>query len=232
MMKPRVYLIDYENVGKAGLEGAEALSGFDKVVVLYSENAEMIPIDMLKKCKAKLEFIRADVGTPNAMDFQLVGYLFYYTKKWCEYYIISRDQGFTAVLNMAKNFGGSVSIRSFIGEKPISEKKNPDKDVKLEPLTEESDKVIKFNEVDLDMVEYGIDCSAVMEVSGLIKSSLGVTPTPDVLRMVIDGVKAHPVKSDFYLYCTKTMGQGPGQAFYTSIKKKFTTIKEIVQLAS
>ena len=33
-MKPRVYLIDYENVHKEGLEGVEALSRSDKVVVL------------------------------------------------------------------------------------------------------------------------------------------------------------------------------------------------------
>lgn len=43
-MKPRVYLIDYENVHKEGLEGVEALSRSDKVVVFYSAKADSICI--------------------------------------------------------------------------------------------------------------------------------------------------------------------------------------------
>lgn len=232
-MKPRIYLIDYENVNKAGLEGAEALSRFDKVIVFYSIKADTVPIDILNKCKAKLDFIKAEVGTLNAMDFQLVAYLFYNMKKSRDYYIITKDQGFRAILNMAKNYGESVKIKSFIGEKESEDQEMIEKSSIAQPNKgSASDKVIKFNEIDIDRVEYGIDCSAAMEVSGIIKSSLGVVPTPDVLRMVIDGIKNYPQKSDFYLYCTKTMGQVPGQAFYSGIKKKFTTIKEIVELAS
>ncbi len=111
-MKSRVYLIDYENVHKEGLEGAEALSKSDRVIVFYSVKADSISIDTLNKCKAKIEFIKAEVGTLNAMDFQLVGYLFYHMKKNRDYYIITRDQGFRAILNMAKNLGMSVKIKA------------------------------------------------------------------------------------------------------------------------
>ncbi|MBR1640928.1 MAG: hypothetical protein IJ683_01155 [Butyrivibrio sp.] len=219
-MKPRVYLIDYENVHKEGLEGVEALSRSDKVVVFYSVKADTISIDALNKCKAKIEFIKAEVGTLNAMDFQLVAHLFYNMKKSKDYFIITRDQGFRAILNMAKNLGMSVKIKAYVGEKDVEEQEM------LE------DKVIKFNEVDKEIVEYGIDPRAVVKVASLIRTSIGIVPTPDVLQMVINGIKNHPTKADFYLYCTRTMGQTPGQAFYTSIKKKFPQIKEIVDLAS
>ncbi|MBP3781793.1 MAG: hypothetical protein J6I68_00940 [Butyrivibrio sp.] len=213
-MKSRVYLIDYENVHKEGLEGAEALSRSDRVIVFYSVKADSISIDTLNKCKAKIEFIKAEVGTLNAMDFQLVGYLFYHMKKNRDYYIITRDQGFRAILNMAKNLGMSVKIKAYIGEKDLE------------------DKVIKFSEADKEMTEYGIDSRAIVKVASLIRTSIGIVPTPDVLQMVIDGIKNYPTKADFYLYCTRTLGQAPGQAFYSSIKKKFLEIKEIVDLAS
>ncbi len=213
-MKSRVYLIDYENVHKEGLEGAEALSKSDRVIVFYSVKADSISIDTLNKCKAKIEFIKAEVGTLNAMDFQLVGYLFYHMKKNRDYYIITRDQGFRAILNMAKNLGMSVKIKAYIGEKDLE------------------DKVIKFSEADKEMTEYGIDSRAIVKVASLIRTSIGIVPTPDVLQMVIDGIKNYPTKADFYLYCTRTLGQAPGQAFYSSIKKKFLEIKEIVDLAS
>ena len=213
-MNSRVYLIDYENVHKEGLEGAEALSRSDRVIVFYSVKADSISIDTLNKCKAKIEFIKAEVGTLNAMDFQLVGYLFYHMKKNRDYYIITRDQGFRAILNMAKNLGMSVKIKAYIGEKYLE------------------DKVIKFSEADKEMTEYGIDSRAIVKVASLIRTSIGIVPTPDVLQMVIDGIKNYPTKADCYLYCTRTLGQAPGQAFYSSIKKKFLEIKEIVDLAS
>ncbi len=82
------------------------------------------------------------------------------------------------------------------------------------------------------MTEYGIDSRAIVKVASLIRTSIGIVPTPDVLQMVIGGIKNYPTKADFYLYCTRTLGQAPGQAFYSSIKKKFLEIKEIVDLAS
>ncbi len=219
-MKPRVYLIDYENVHKEGLEGAEALSGYDRIILFYSVKADSISIDTLNKCKAKIEFIKAEVGTLNALDFQLVAHLFYNMKKNKDYFIITRDQGFRAILNMAKNTGVSVKIKAYIGEKDVEEQRTIE------------DKIIEFNDAGKEKAEYGIDLREVVKVACLIRESIGIAPTPDVLQMVIDGIKNYPTKADFYLYCTRTMGQTSGQAFYSSIKKKFPKIKEIVELAS
>ncbi len=219
-MKPRVYLIDYENVHKEGLEGAEALSRYDRIILFYSVKADSISIDTLNKCKAKIEFIKAEVGTLNALDFQLVAHLFYNMKKNKDYFIITRDQGFRAILKMAKNTGVSVKIKAYIGEKDVEEQK----------IIE--DKIIEFNDAGKEKAEYGIDLREVVKVASLIRESIGIAPTPDVLQMVIDGIKNYPTKADFYLHCIRTMGQTSGQAFYTSIKKKFPLIKEIIELAS
>ncbi len=74
------YLIDYENTNKAGLNGVESLTERDTVCIFYSRNAESTTFDMLRKikeCKAKFIFIDVQVGTKNALDFQLATYLGY-----------------------------------------------------------------------------------------------------------------------------------------------------------
>jgi len=72
----RELFIDFENVHKSGLEGIESLSRFDRVFLFYSDAAESIDIDQIVSCKARLKFVKAVNGQPNALDFQLVAFLF------------------------------------------------------------------------------------------------------------------------------------------------------------
>lgn len=76
------YLIDFENVGEAGFHGVENLKKGDKVIVFYSEKTcKKFSIEILEsitKQRARVDWIKADVGTKNALDFQLsshVGFL-------------------------------------------------------------------------------------------------------------------------------------------------------------
>ena len=65
------------------------------------------------------------LGTENYM-------MFYHMKKNRDYYIITRDQGFRAILNMAKNLGMSVKIKTYVGEKDVEEQEIlEDKVIKL-----------------------------------------------------------------------------------------------------
>lgn len=101
------YLIDYENVKMRGLDGLSQLKGEDKVCIFYSENADSLTFEMhrtLNEAHAEITYQKVEVGTKNALDFQLATYLGYII---CEnigkgeeiYYIVTKDNGFSSLVN-------------------------------------------------------------------------------------------------------------------------------------
>ena len=109
------YLVDFENVKKDGLDGIHKLGKEDKVCIFYSKNADSITFDQhrrLIESKADIEFCKVDVGSKNALDFQLatqLGYLI--ANKAAElYYIVSKDKGFEILSGYWKNRGVSVTL--------------------------------------------------------------------------------------------------------------------------
>ncbi len=121
-----IYYIDYENVSSQGLKGVEALTENDEVNLLYSKKADNVKIDMLTMLmasKAKINFLPVHVGTPNALDFQLVTLLFLKYKEGDHCYIISKDSGYdccikTAAENGAPNVARFPNIESAIKKVP------------------------------------------------------------------------------------------------------------------
>lgn len=115
-----IYYIDYENVTSQGLKGIELLTESDEVNLLYSKKAETMKIDILTQLlasRAKINFIPVHVGTPNALDFQLITLLFLHYSKDNMHYIISKDSGYdccikTAAENDAVNILRFPSIES------------------------------------------------------------------------------------------------------------------------
>ncbi len=104
----RVYLIDLENVQSAGLEGVDQLTEEDSIYIFYSDKADNLKIDLVRKMQespAKVDFIKANNGTPNALDFQLISYLFYHLEKDVQYWIVSKDTGYDAAIKMGKRMG-------------------------------------------------------------------------------------------------------------------------------
>ncbi len=140
------YLVDYENVKVAGLNGVTSLVKDDIVNIFYSKNADSLTFDMheqLNSCKAKIYFHRVEVGRQNALDFQLSSYLgFLISKnsgKNINYYIVSKDKGFSSLisfwkekknvdLNLVIDVGGSNEVdlnselKSLISQVTESEK--------------------------------------------------------------------------------------------------------------
>ncbi len=117
-----IYYIDYENVTSQGLKGVDALTENDEVVLLYSKKADNVKIEMLTMLmasKAKIRFLPVHVGTPNALDFQLVTLLFLNYKDSDHCYIISKDSGYdccikTAAENGAPNVARYPNIESAV----------------------------------------------------------------------------------------------------------------------
>lgn len=98
-----IYFIDYENVHVDGLKGVAKLTEDDSVCIFYSEKANTLTFGLhrrLLESKAKIEYIKVSVGTPNSLDFQLTSILGYKIAKEenQEYVIVSKDKGFDSTV--------------------------------------------------------------------------------------------------------------------------------------
>lgn len=100
------YLIDYENVKIHGLDGLGKLSEDNNVCIFYSENADTLTFGLhrrLSEAKANIIYQKVEVGTKNALDFQLSSYLGYIIcenkdDKDQKYYIVTKDKGFSSLV--------------------------------------------------------------------------------------------------------------------------------------
>lgn len=98
-----IYFIDYENVKSDGLNGITKLNKDDKVIIFYSENADKLTFGLhrrINEAVADISYIKVEVGTKNALDFQLVSYLGYLIAQKSDdtFHIISNDAGFNSVV--------------------------------------------------------------------------------------------------------------------------------------
>lgn len=104
------YLIDLENTGSEVLTNLCGVKKGSKIVIFYSENYKKISLDLInniEKVKAFCETVKVNTGTKNALDFQLSTYLGFLIAKDSNnentYYIVSKDQGYSATINFWKN---------------------------------------------------------------------------------------------------------------------------------
>ena len=109
------YLLDFENVKKDGLDGIHKLGKEDKVCIFYSKNADSITFDQhrrITESQATIEFCKVDVGSKNALDFQLATQLGYLIANQAAnmYYIVSKDKGFEILSGYWKSRGVSVTL--------------------------------------------------------------------------------------------------------------------------
>ncbi len=116
----RIYLIDYENVNSAGLHGIGQLPEEDRVILFYSQTASTISFEIMDEMmngSVMPERICISHSGKNALDFQLstlLGCLIAHEKA-DEYFIISRDGGFAAVVDFCKeHLHTNVQLRSSI----------------------------------------------------------------------------------------------------------------------
>lgn len=98
------YYIDYENVHNEGLKGVRKLQQEDKLHLFYSIKADTLKIDVVRQlmeCPATICFDKIVNGVENALDFQLITALMCNYSAEEKYYIISRDKGYDAAIEMA-----------------------------------------------------------------------------------------------------------------------------------
>lgn len=112
------YLIDYENVKVEGLNGVSGLSEKDAVCIFYSKNADTLTFDLaqrLQETAAQVSYQKVEVGTKNALDFQLASYLGYLIcrherQRDGHFFVVTKDNGFNALVNYWRQRKADVQI--------------------------------------------------------------------------------------------------------------------------
>ncbi|MCR5831721.1 MAG: hypothetical protein K6G67_06230 [Lachnospiraceae bacterium] len=244
------YLVDYENVHHSGLLGMEALSEEDKIVVFYSDNGETIPIYLLDNCSASFDFRRVVAGTSNALDFQLVGYLFHEMKPEEVYYIISRDTGYDMIVPMAKSFGNTIIRKTFIGEDDEIWENSPSyvyvkSKMALFQKKDINEKIrnicgiygIKDSEKVKDPDRYGVDVRLMdttiqVKISNSIEDRIGTKPSTETVELLIRGLAGCDNRQDFYIFCLRNLGETAGYNFYKKVRSSFEEMVSVVRVAS
>lgn len=149
----RIFLVDTENVGWAGLTGASKLDNTDIIYILLGKGVNSravkgdIVVDLLKS-KAQYVIEETNHTGKNYLDFQLsliVGRLLERHED-AEFIIISKDQGYKAVTDYLEKNNRKGSIAQTIGEylspKPKPKSKPQKKELSLEDYQSELAKII------------------------------------------------------------------------------------------
>ena len=116
----RIFFVDYENVNISGLDGLLTLNPTDEVFIFYSENADCITFDVhrnLNETKAKVNFQKVEVGSKNALDFQLSSYLGFVISENLNkgnenvsYFLVTNDLGFSCLITFWNNKNVNISM--------------------------------------------------------------------------------------------------------------------------
>lgn len=131
------FLVDYENVKSEGLKGIHKLDENNTVCIFYSRNADKISPEInlnMKESKAEIIYRHVEVGTRNALDFQLSSYLGEVITenegKQCKYYIVSKDTGFTSLIPFWQEKNVYIEIVADVsGTKVMSTKEEMTKNI-------------------------------------------------------------------------------------------------------
>lgn len=110
-----LFLIDYENVGRAGMRGSEFLNPQDHVIVFYSEvqkNAERRSLENIVSSGCVFEICKLYRTGKNALDFYIVSRLGQLIGGGYEgiSVIVSQDCGFQSVRDYWEKRSGRRSI--------------------------------------------------------------------------------------------------------------------------
>ncbi len=180
------YLIDYENVFEGGLNGIANLTEDDGICIFYSEKADHMTFGLHKRLgesKAAVTYQKVEVGTKNALDFQLATYLGYLicqcqnAGKSENYFIVTKDNGFSVLSDYWKRKKITVSIISDIMGSPVPKaapkaEATSKPDPKEDELTKSLKQILGSNELVCKVKNYLKQSKNKQELNTLLNKSL------------------------------------------------------------
>jgi len=126
------FLIDFENVGEAGLDGMEHLYDTDVVVIFYSACCEKISkkaMDYILKSGCRFQAVRLKKTGKNALDFYIVSMIgeLFGAGFSGKVVVVSRDKGYAAMKDYWMDRGiqsESILLRPTVKEGIIATNEN------------------------------------------------------------------------------------------------------------
>ncbi len=222
----RIFYVDYENVQSLGVNGIDKLEADDKVVILYSEHADSMKIDIVRQIQsteATVEFIVVDAGTPNALDFQLLTCLFIDINDQDEIYIVSRDTGFDAAIKMAERKGFANIKRITTIDSLI----NPNQEDDLMEILEKAE----INEETKTSISITLPIAAddnYSKIEEIIEEKCGNSTCRKYSELIITGLKKSSNKNQVYQFFRSSLGDEKGGDLYRSIRNKYDEMKALI----
>lgn len=209
------FLIDYENVNYAGLEGTEFLEKGDTVSFFYSDKCDKIISYRMKdieKSGCNFEICKLKSVSKNGLDFYIaskVGEIFALNRN-AKIAIISEDKGFQAVLDywrprlsaqnqLVKCRSVAKALNCINGEEA------------RKTLVNENMKVFELTTM------YAMYEERNRIVAGITDIFLGTEHT-DLIPQIVDLVMAYSQPKTLYLTSLKSFGKKNGTEVYRKIK--------------
>ena len=211
-----LFLVDYENVGNAGMKGSYYLNESDYIIIFYSEsrkNMERRLLDDIINSGCAFEICKLCKKGKNALDFYIVskiGELFGggFTETAV---IVSRDTGFQAVRDYWDKRAvhkRRVLLANCVEDGIVSSNENSERTRELKHLRE-----------NLAIGGFFADYTEKMRIRAVIKSLFEGTEYEEMteeIQKLMEGKEKTP--RVIYLNCLHFFGKDSGLEIYNKIK--------------
>ena len=151
----RVFFIDYENVDTNGLDGLTRLTSQDHVYIYYSEAHSRMSFGLHRRiCESNSQFYYRKVkdNSKNALDNELMREAnAVVNEKNTDYYIISKDKGYSSFVKKKVIEGYKIDQFSTISETNKDKKEALKKTIKSR-LVDDKKSGYKLNDTDLERI--------------------------------------------------------------------------------
>lgn len=213
------FLIDYENVNYAGLEGTEFLQKKDTVCIFFSNVSDKIVAYRMKDIEmsgCNLEICKLKNARKNALDFYIaskVGEILT-TDKNAKIAIVSADNGFASVLDywQTRLTVHNQLVRSRTIAKAISFVCGEDVRKKL------IDENMKILDLQIEFAKY----EERNRIVNMLEDVLGDTEYERYIPSIANMLVANNKPKVFYLNSLKSFGKKDGTVVYRMIRECVT----------
>ena len=210
-----LFLVDYENVGNAGMKGSSYLNAKDHIIVFYSEtkkNMERRTLEIITASECIFEICKLCKTGKNALDF-------YIASRIGEVYgqgfegtiaIVSNDKGFRAVQDYWRScvpVPRKIILRPDIEQSIVSANENSERRMTIQ-------KKLKEINLETEYRKYEEKIRMRRELESTFEGT-GHEQLIDEIMLLVEGKKEHKV---LYLNSLKHFGRKNGLEIYNKVK--------------
>lgn len=188
------FLVDYENVNVAGLEGISNLTENDTVIIFYSINADTLTFEMhikINESKANFKFQKILLKEKNALDFQLCSYLGFLIRDTMidentknNYFIVSNDKGYSILPDYWQNFGVNLQIVSNLFKNDVTNNQPTNITINPGDIETELNKILEDKNDVPEMLKFISTAKTRTEVNNIFGKKFGSQKGGEIYRSI------------------------------------------------